>query len=302
MVAVSDETLAALLDGTLPPDERERVLRELASSPEAYGRLLEAQAVLASLAMNAAPDVASPSASRTRRVRRVRWMVAGGLAAAVLLTIVRTPPELAPIAALHEDGPLGAAAPGLRAEALGPGWDEPGWSQVRTPSGVLSADARAFRLGARSAALETAAAEGDTSVLRRASQQVAALLRAGDAGGPIALQVEAYGAGASRDVSARVPLLEQVRAASGSAAHFDLGTCVEGARFATRAQNGPFFSAQGATAGSCRALTARMGPQEGAWGPTISIVGELFAVATLDPVDFTRNARLVAAAYGSAPR
>src|SRR5262245_51146108 len=52
---LDNETIAAFLDGTLPDEERARVVRVLASSPELYSGVLEAAKVSAELERSSTP-------------------------------------------------------------------------------------------------------------------------------------------------------------------------------------------------------------------------------------------------------
>jgi hypothetical protein len=248
---IDPETLAAFLEGTQSPAERERVRHTLLRSPQSFDAFLELAA------LDRTMDSGAARVEPRRRFGRT-WQIIGPMLVAAGLTGVvilawpppwrradRTPaastPQLAQSSAL-----IGVSGPGSVRVALGPSWSEPGWSVARGGDAALSARARAFRAGARCAEVEVAAQAGDPDALMLATASLLELLAGVNAGAPISRAFRALSATADPGGrAARLATVLQLRKLLGSDAWFDLGMWVETARLALLARQLEFFAATG---------------------------------------------------------
>jgi len=159
-----DEDLAALLEGRLAPEERQRVLRELAADPDRYELLVESAAV-----MEAMGTEATGRARRGSTARRWRWSAAGLAAAAITLFFaVRWIPMRGASA-----GDLLELAAAVNVEAL-PARTllDPPWQGMRG-AGEEGEPLRLRRAGARLADLSAAVAGADAAAAAAASLDAA---------------------------------------------------------------------------------------------------------------------------------
>ncbi|MEO6527508.1 MAG: hypothetical protein ABIP93_12840 [Gemmatimonadaceae bacterium] len=255
------ELLAALLDGRLSHDERNRVLAALAESEDGLHHLAEAAAIAAEvtdaaeisehaeasdsaeggahLALNPPPTVRSISSapSAKRSGRWYLWLLAPSLAAAALLFIVRRPSGERGASASSQF--MAQAAPVLMPDGatlttqLGSDWLNPGWAVVRGEGASLSRSALAFRIGVRSAELTVALRAADESAVRRVVPLLAALARAVDSGAPVALIIEGVtDSVAFTSVKDRLGVINDARLLASDDFLFDLGAFAETTRLA----------------------------------------------------------------------
>jgi hypothetical protein len=165
------ETLAAFVEAKLAGSDLAAVVAHLADCDACRETVVEASALFSEARPAAAGEVLPFPERRTRSHGR---LLAGALAAALLLALagafwLRTGPTAErTLAAL-------AGTPGL-AERLGADWSEPLWSVTRGEGPRVSEEARAFRLGVRSAGLELALALGDRRAARRFAAESALLV------------------------------------------------------------------------------------------------------------------------------
>jgi hypothetical protein len=186
-MAATDEfdpdLVAAFIDGRLSGAERERVVRLLAESEEAFE--IYADAVRARADLDAEAIIPLPIHDPTPDpvpIRRPRWLTAGApLAAAAALLIAVLP---------RVQTNLANAAFAMRAEsiaqpltgrpqlamALRSGLDEPRWSATRGGPSTFVDTTAALRLGARATDLEVAIAVGDRERAGRLVAEMVELL------------------------------------------------------------------------------------------------------------------------------
>jgi hypothetical protein len=201
------ERLAAFVDGRLAGGERSALVAHLADC-DACREIVAETARLAS--EPAAPGEARGAVVPFPRAERRRAWLAGAAAAAValaasglwLLRPERDPTGVA-LAAL-------AAEPATRS-ALGEEWSEPRWSVVRGEGPIVSDAARAFRLGARAAALEVALGAGDRLAARRLAVESALLLDDVPLADPVASAYRGIASALAAPAAATRPLAEDAR-------------------------------------------------------------------------------------------
>ena len=190
-MAATDEfdpdLVAAFIDGKLSGADRERVLRLLADSEEAFEIYAEAVRARDDLDREAIIPLPVPDPVPVRPaadpvpIRRPRWLTAGApLAAAAALLIAVLPrvvPNPAATFAMRADAiaqPL-TGRPQL-AMALRSGLDEPRWSATRGGPSTFVDTTAALRLGARATDLEVAIAVGDRERAGRLVAEMVELL------------------------------------------------------------------------------------------------------------------------------
>jgi len=181
MAAINEfdpDLVAAFIDGSLSGAERERVVRLLAESEEAFE--IYADAVRARDDLDADAIVPIP-VRRSVPIRRPRWLTAGApLAAAAALLIAVLPRVLSnPTATLAMRAesiaqPL-TERPQL-AVSLRSGLDEPRWSATRGGVSTFVDSTTALRLGARATDLQVALAVEDRDRAGRVAAEMVELL------------------------------------------------------------------------------------------------------------------------------
>ena len=255
------ETLAAFLDGKLPGEERERVLRLVAESDEWYEVMVDAVAVSAELAqadetpLGISPVVAPPEkvaaaheaggsprmhATPRHLAGRKAWgrraIFGGALIAAGLAAVLVFRDRPAALDAV--DGPSQLVIDErLRAGSAAD------WGAARGDAELISARARAFRIGAQFADLELALLTRDSARVQSLSRSIADLTTGVTAGGATASRVQYL----ARDGSRRVSREERRNVASElrslvAEPWFDLGAWSETARRAAHAGQLQFFN------------------------------------------------------------
>jgi hypothetical protein len=267
------ELLAVFLDGTATPDERQTVLRLVASSRQAYAELREAAAIREGLHVEVAPavgpervvaSVAETSALRvapapgpktvrggttTRQFRfalPVAMLAAAGLAIVFVQRMQTARPEMSVIALAQAMRVEGATGSGSLAQRFGTQWDAPGWSVMRGSAVPPSLSARAFRAGVRAGLLEMGVGARDTIAIGGAAVELVAMLGHVTGSASIAAQLEDMAHGRSIATSSeRARLFGGMRDVMGEAAWFDLGVWIATAQTAARNRQMSFFRANG---------------------------------------------------------
>jgi hypothetical protein len=257
------ELLAAFLDGSATPDERETVLRLAAGSREAYAELREAAAIRGELhgdvALADAPERAVdpvletaaqsdgppavtstmvPGGARKNRFRfavPVVMLAAAGLAIVVVqrMRTARSETDVIAIAqALRVDGATGS---GSLSRTLGVEWDRPGWTVMRGREPTLSASARAFQAGVRFSQLELGVGASDSVAVTGAAREIVALLRdvAGSAPATAALDAMMQ-RHAVANAAEHKRIGSEVRDLTGESAWFNLGCWIGAVQVAAR--------------------------------------------------------------------
>lgn len=295
---VDPEVVAALLDGTLPAAERDEALERLARSPGDFEAFAEAARILRDLegeeeegeADAAPPRPAAPdptplplSKPAHRRFSGPKlWLpIAAGLAGALLLPrLLRNPDQGVPLGLL--DGAALVASPGdgsLEA-ALGPEWDQPGWSVRRGGEVSLAEQRRAFRIGVRLADLEAALDAADGQGVARVAPEFLSLVGQIRASGAVVAQYEDIRAQAVRAGSPGRLDTERERAAAGlgsllsDSPWFEVGVWAGQARLATLSKHWEFFDDRAARA--LRGLTERVARNQGEQGPLAQRFRQLY--------------------------
>ena len=237
MPDVDAERLAALIEGRLPPDERERVLAAIDKSPPLRDAYTDALAALG--AMTPAP------------VREVaRWNFLASLtplqklevAAAAVVLIAISPLVFRQLVSTGVPVTGDAVASIALSDSAATGiLNQPVWGVTRGDGeGALAPDARGIRVGAAIASYELRRNMGD-SLSPAAALEVAALLESAPGGAIAANAWRAMGNGSAvtegslieaRRLAERVAGAERVR----------LGAWLQGARFASAASDSEFFS------------------------------------------------------------
>jgi hypothetical protein len=172
------DLIAGLIDGRLTPSDRERALRLLVQSEDAYDVFIESIRVQA--------DLGDPKVLPLPTGRRVRWRrawlaAAPALAAALLLIVVV--PRWRERAAASDYPALPTRAFAGRGEdlrlALGQGWEQRDWSVSRGAASTAGAadSAISFRLGVRQVDLQTSLAIGDGPLANRIATEMLGWLR-----------------------------------------------------------------------------------------------------------------------------
>ena len=181
-MAATDEfdpdLVAAFIDGRLSGAERERVVRLLTESEEAFEIYADAVRVRDDLDADAIIPIPVPPPAP---VRRLRWLTAGApLAAAAALLIAVLPRVVSNPAAAFAMRADAIAQPltdrPQLATALRSALDEPRWSVTRGGVATIVESKAALRLGARATDLQVALAVGDRERANRVAGEIVDLL------------------------------------------------------------------------------------------------------------------------------
>ena len=276
---IDPEVLASFLDGTLPTEEREQVLRTISGSPAAYAEFSEAAALRDGLqADDRVTDIASgipgtiqpavtplvvplPVAATTRPSRSWSRLVVPAtlLAAALTVVVLSREPSVTDDSTMSLARSMrvdGATGSGTLTRVLGAGWEEPGWAN-RRGSGQIDGQlpAHAFRLGVRYAQLEIAMGAGDTAAVFRVRDHLLELLRDTEGAAPLAREVERIGQPVSGGATVDAATLgTDLRGIVAQGEWFDLGAWTGAAQVAARAGQTRFFAADGEAVGALRRL------------------------------------------------
>ena len=322
---IDPETLAAFLDGTASPEEREGVLRTLARSKEAYASFLEASAIQREIAAEApaivpvppvATSVATPG-STAREAANARWfrrrwyvtpgLLAAGLAAILVVRGIGGPVDQGTIQLAQATSLTQERGSGALARALGDAWDQPPWSVVRGSESNLAARTVAVRSGARYAELEAAAQAADSTAVTRSAESLAQLLSSVEGAAPIAASVRDmarppnFGGRAQRATAA-----VQLRALLGAEDWFDLGVWTETARLAVAARALAFFESGGRGVAELQRILrphiAESRSDSAEWAPIIEALRPLIDDRAWLPNDLPTIEQSVRAAMEAAAR
>ena len=285
---MSPEALAALLDGRLSGEERDAVLRRLASSPDDFEAFAEAARVLRDLEADAAAPPARPAAPpppeapfRRRRFPPVKaWLpLAAILAGAVLI-----PPLLSdrggaggPLDLLDGASLVASPGDGSLAAALGPDWDQPGWSVTRGNGGARGDERQEFRAGVRMADVEAAFDARDAQAVRRVRPELVGLLRRLGVSSLTVQEYEAIAPGSGPDrENDRARVASRVAESLERSPWFALGVWVEQARLAALANNTGHFDERAAEL--LDELTTRVAQERGQDAPLVGRLRQLHGI------------------------
>lgn len=291
------ETLAAFLDGTLPPERRAAVLRLITRSPEAYELFAETAGAAAEMHRHplgdedpdfaaeddraggaspprpepaaphsqAAATLAAPARSRSRLRRLARWAPLAAAAAVTAVAIVAQfgQPPAAPVLGLISAAQVvRAQGAGSVDNALGVAWDNRDWSVLRGSSVALPDNARAFRIGVGLVDFELTMSVRDSDAAREVARDLATLLADVDAGAPIASRYARW----QQSIRALEPPPPDARAHAASSVRellagspwLDLGIWAEQARLAVMAGRTAFFARSGRPARELASVERRL--------------------------------------------
>lgn len=245
---ISPEQLAALLDGTLSREQRARLLKELASSPEDVALLLESVAI----ADEADADRVVPLVP-SRPWLRWGLAAAAAVAAVVAVSLLRQPTEPEVVALVTQLE--GRVPPGEE-------WAAAPWTAIRGVEGGGGDPGLAFRVGVRLVDLEVAARSGQPQVAARMSDELSRLLAATAGGAPFAARYALLGEVAS-DAERRT-LAVEVSRLWGDTPWLDAGAWLRVAHLAALLQDDAFFASNSAARRRLDALVAAIeGAQTG---------------------------------------
>ena len=237
MPDVDAERLAALIEGRLPPDERERVLVAIDKSTALRDAYTDALAALG--AMTPAP------------VREVpRWNFLASLtplqklevAAAAVVLIAMSPLVFRQLVSTGVPDTGDAVASIALSDSAATGiLNQPVWGVTRGDGeGTLSPDARGIRVGAAIASYELRRNRAD-SLSAAAALEVAALLESAP-GGAIAANAWRSMGNASAITESSMTEARRLAEQVAGAERVRLGAWLQGARFASAASDTEFFS------------------------------------------------------------
>ena len=242
--SIDPERLAAFIDGRVREPERSALLKQIASSDQAFDALVDASAVLAEIE---SPGRAASSGSRQHRVF-ARWkpmkLVVTAAASLLVVAAVHSVLTRGPNASTHADPRrLALVAPASR--SLDSGFYRTAlWPATRGASIPLRPDARAVRLGVRLADLQLSGS-ASTAIGQTPASDIAAMLD-GVAGAAAA-------AATFRDLSSRASAGDTLFGATIERARDDLvrfadaelldaGFALEMTRAAAAERNAVFFA------------------------------------------------------------
>ncbi|HEX6941824.1 MAG TPA: hypothetical protein VF128_02785 [Gemmatimonadaceae bacterium] len=227
--------LAALIDGRLPPDEREKILAAIDASPELREVYADA---LAATADTVGASAVTPRRRTLPSFTPLQWL---GIAAAAAVVIAVTPLLLRQLAspALPTTGVMIASLPVVD-DSLRYMFDQPVFGATRGNAESLSPTARGIRVGSAVTSYELLRRRND-STSSAAALRIASLLE-GFPGG--ALAANAYRALATTPSGAGTSPESAAALASQAAGdrNLRLGVWLEGARFAAATRNSAYFS------------------------------------------------------------
>ncbi|HWK88679.1 MAG TPA: hypothetical protein VNP72_01740 [Longimicrobium sp.] len=276
--SVDPEEVAALLDGRLTAEERAALMERLARSPEDFEMLAEAMRLVGDDPRPVPPPPVPELAGATLveadpaavPVPPPSPVGAGGLAVPPSMGRVRPRrlwiPVVAVLAlallvpfALRRDG--GGAGLRLRgsdlvdergngslADALDPGWAQPGWAVMRGGGSGAADLATEFRIGVRLVDVEIALDTRDAAAVRLVQPDLAELLKRRQAPPPLVAEYEDIGARAGNPTAKLASdgrrAAAQTRDEFRDSPAFEAGVWVEQARLATLGDEWDFFDAR----------------------------------------------------------
>ncbi len=232
----SDEQLAAYLDGTMNPAERETVAARIAADPNLRALVVNVAEFLHSESAGVAPPLLAPQAQSHAARERVfgRWWQVGALAASLVLALVARPGWMP---SFDTDW----------SSALSSGTDLPALvAQVQRSEAnifgfgaTLAPDARSFRVGAKTVDLAIALrAPGSGAGSAEIAQEILELV---DEPRRPALATMLSRSADGRGALSLAGVEEELRSVAPDRFHFELGRWVEASRIAAATGNRSFF-------------------------------------------------------------
>ena len=164
------------------------------------------------------------------------------------------------------DGATLVARPGNGSltDALGSGWEDPGWSRPRSGSSTLPDERREFRIGVRLVDMDVALDSRDAAAMELVAPELISLIGQIPGGALVMAEYGEVARRAGRDPGhtpqserARAHLADLLRGSSS----FELGIWAEQARLAARAEQTAFFS--GSAVRTLDDLTPRIAREQG---------------------------------------
>ncbi|HUQ80431.1 MAG TPA: hypothetical protein VM076_04815 [Gemmatimonadaceae bacterium] len=317
---IDPELLAAFLDGTATPQERQDVLRIIATSETAYRQFSEASAVQQALTETAADKPAASSAplerpnvaaGSPRRRSWLRYVVPTALAAGVAIAMLgrsRGFGDTDDVVQLVQATSLtNTSGSGALGQTLGPAWNQPPWSATRGADGGADSRTSAFRSGVRYAEFELAARAADSTAVVQAAEAIDQLASAMEGAAPLAATFRSlavapdFGTASRRAAAAR-----QLRELVGAGDWFDLGAWTETARLAIAARQVGFFDPRGSAVAELRELlqphVVGSGQDATHWVPVRDALTPLLAARTWTSDDLGTLESAIDSAMVSASR
>lgn len=239
------ETIAAYIEGRLPPERMAEVAAHLARSPDDYQVYSDAVALRAELLQNPGSAVAPTPRPGFRRWPQ-RWLYVGAASAAAVAALLLVTRAIRPGASLplflSAEELSVAGGPGSLDSKLGEGWASPPWSRMRGTGDGAMVGPSAFRAGALSAHLLLAADANDGTAIRDAARDLDAAPSIAAADPIVSRIVEiatsADNTGEDESLTNAVASLRNVYQRD----WFDLGVWAEQARLSALAGETAFFS------------------------------------------------------------
>lgn len=224
--AIDDETLAAFIDGTLPSDERSRVMETLAREPEVYAEFLEAAQVAGAVAVTGVAPKGKAASARSRWRRNLLFvgpfLAAAGLAGVLVLRSGRRDATSLADELIRPT----AIGTGAVARELGPGWYQGGWPALRSDQVGAGADL-AGRLGALSVQLLFAQRSRDPNAMLLVTSALGRALSQVPGSGPLTFRLKRLRVSEEPEQVTR-----DLRKLLGEAAAYDAGVWLETTRIA----------------------------------------------------------------------
>lgn len=242
------ETIAAYIEGRLPPERMAEVAAHLARSPDDYQVYSDAVALRAELLQNPeGAGVPSPKAGFGRWPHR--WLYLGAASAAAVAALLLVSRAIQPGASqplfLSAEELSVSGGPGSLDTRLGEGWASPPWSRMRGTGDGAMVGPSAFRAGAISAHLLLAADANDGTAIRDAARDLDASPSIAAADPIVARIVEIATStdndGVDESLKSAVTSLRDVYQHD----WFDLGVWTEQARLSALAGETAFFRNRG---------------------------------------------------------
>lgn len=293
--------LSSFLDGTATPEERQQVLRLVASSREAYSAFIEASAIRDTLhadasaaafpehvvfdahvwspALPAIPSipvnggdsavVQDPGAKAVNRLPFIAPAVV--LAAAAMLAVwvsrerrVEVVPDM--LAVVQTTRVAGATGSGSLARALGAEWEVSGWTVTRGAETALSQSASAFRVGVRFANLQLVVSAHDSAAVASTVAHFQRALASVEGSAQISSMLGGLRQAPPERVQAALQELPaRLSDVTGAGAWFELGLWIAVARAAVANGDATFFASDSRQMRSLNNLLERSGEPAPAW-------------------------------------
>jgi hypothetical protein len=238
----SDERIGALIEGELSPEDRARLIRELAENPSSLERLAEAAKTL--------EDLRAGESTGARSAPRTAWrpMLLVPLAAAAVIALVLTVPMLRSRGSAGDlftltDGLVPTTGDGGLDRSLGSGWI---LDKASAQRGTGQRE-MAFVVGEQMTDVRLALAARDFQAARVLIPDLVQSLHTLEVGAPFAARANGLATGITRGVDPGTLDREAERMSADlhtllkREPWFELASWVESARLAARARNSAFF-------------------------------------------------------------